>query len=78
MDPTSTNYDLRLLMMDGDDEDGTGADWEELFGSSDVSFDVGDGASAGDPVASASGTPSESVDANKEEGKQVSSMGRLR
>ena len=45
MDPTSSNYELRLLGQAGDDKDDMDAEREELFGSS-----VGpqDGGGAGD------------------------------
>ena len=43
MDPTSSNYELRLLGQAGDDEDDMDAEWEELFGSSIAPQDGGAG-----------------------------------
>ena len=58
MDPTSSNYELRLLGQAGDNEDGMDAEREELFGSSVGPQDggAGDGTSAdaaGDAAAAA-------------------------
>ncbi|KAG2628040.1 uncharacterized protein LOC120698931 [Panicum virgatum] len=54
LDPTSNNYELRLLGQAGDDEDDMDAEWEELFGSSVGPQDgsgIGDAAGTGHDTA---------------------------